>query len=361
MTSGICGFRRFFTLLAALIFSIPLSFPQDFGSLIKSRLPHISASGGVTVIPFDNWASGSFNQLMSVINPISAGELDKLLDIHMDATATTIYEGDLWFKRLGLTMGFKVNVDDNFIGRISRLMGYLGYRNTSIRLQTSRLRGSLSWDPSHPVAGMPNTTDFDNRFITVDLLYYPKSPGSDFYFGVGYQSYELPTQIECLVLNPAGSIVYGRHVYQPDMKFRIYSFLFGFDTLKSAFMEVPSLTNTGDGFGFWAATQDRFGGGMSRISDETEAWIEAANPGRFLRDNNQIIMMVDYNLTLGVRWTGNRGPVRIGAGLGYNVGGQVIMAMSSSWGPITRQNQVDASPDLFLFHHGVIFTLSASF
>ena len=278
----------------------------------------------------------------------------------MDATATTIYEGDLWFKKLGLTMGFKVNVDDNFIGKFNRLMGYLGYHNFTIRLQTSRLLGTLNWDPSHPVAEMPPAADFDNRFVTVDLLYYPKSQGSDFYYGAGYQSYELPTQLETLVLNLSGEIVYGNHVYQPDMKFRIYSFLFGFDTLQSAFSGVPSLMNTGAGFGFWAATQDRFGGGLSRISDEAEGWIETANPGRFLRDNDQIIMMVDYNLTLGVRWTGNWGPVRIGAGLGYNAGGQVILAMSSKWGPITRQDQVDASPNLYLVHHGVILKVSAS-
>ena len=350
---------RFLAVSAFLVFLSTGAAAQDLKYLAKTYLPDISASGGVSLIPYDNWVSGNFNQFMSVINPISAGELKKLVDIEMDTTATTIYEGDLWFKKLGLTTGFKVNVDDNFIGKFNRVMGYLGYHDFSIRLQTSRLKGTLDWSGS-AVAGMPESADFDNRFITVDLLYYPKKQGSDFYFGLGYMSYELPTQIECLVLNSSKEIIYGKDVYQPDMKFRTYSFLFGFDTLQSAFMGTPSLMNTGDGFGFWAATQDRAGGGLSRISDETETWIEEANPGRFLRDNDQIIMMVDYNLTLGLRWTGDLGPVRLGAGVGYNLGGQVIMAMSSSWGPITRTDQVDASPNLYLAHHGVILKLTAS-
>lgn len=350
----------FFAVSAFIVFFSAGAAAQDLKYLAKTYFPDISASGGVSLIPYDNWVSGNFNQFMSVVNPISAGELKKLVDIEMDATATTIYEGDLRFRKLGLTAGFKVDVDDNFIGKLNRVMGYLGYQAFSLRLQTSRLRGTLDWNGS-AVAGMPDSADFDNRFVTVDLLYYPQKQGSDFYFGLGYMSYELPTQIECLVVSGAtGEIVYGNDVYQPDMKFRTYSFLFGFDTLQSAFMGTPSLLNSGDGFGFWAATQDRFGGGMSRISEETETWVETANPGRFLRDNDQIIMMVDYNLTLGVRWTGDLGPVRLGAGAGYNLGGQVIIAMSSSWGPITRTDQVDASPNLYLAHHGVILKLTAS-
>jgi len=112
----------------------------DLKNLTGTCLPDISASGSITVIPVDSWSSGNFNQLMSVINPLSPGKIKKLADIEMDSTATTIYEGDLWFKKTGLSMGLKVNVDDNFIGKFNRFMGYLGYHNYSIRLQTSRLK-----------------------------------------------------------------------------------------------------------------------------------------------------------------------------------------------------------------------------
>jgi hypothetical protein len=351
---------RLFAFSALAFFISAGAAAQDLKNLVMLYLPDISASGGVSLIPYDNWISGNFNQFMSVVNPTSPGELEKLVDIDMDTTATTIYEGDLLFRRVGLALGFKVDVGDNLIGRLNRVMGYLGYRAFSVRYQASRLRGTLGWN-GPAVSGMPASADFNNRFVTADLLYYPKSQGSDFYFGLGYMSYELPTQIGCLVLSgTTGEIIYGQDVYQPDMRFRTYSFLFGMDTLQSAFLGVPSLMNTGDGFGFWAATQDRFGGGMARISEEAETWIETANPGRFLRDNDQIIMMVDYNLTLGLRWTGDLGAIRLGMGLGYNVGGQVIMAMSSSWGPITRSDQVDASPNLYLAHHGAILKLTAS-
>ncbi len=349
----------FVTVLLSLLFSAGAA-AQNLKDLAGTCLPDISVSGSITVIPVDSWSSGNFNQLMSVINPFSPGEIQKLADIKMDSTATTIYEGDLWFKKTGLSMGLKMNVDDNFIGKFNRFMGYLGYHNYSIRLQTSRLKGTLTWDPDYFVTDMPNRSSFDNSFITVDLLYYPRTKTSDFYYGIGYTSYELPVHLECLILNTESEIIYGNHVYQPDMKFSIYSLLFGFDTLQAAFMQVESLMNTGDGFGPWMATQDRFGVGFSTISDEAQNWIENANPGRYLYDNNQFTMMVDYNLTVGARWIGNAGPIRLGAGLGYNIGGQTVTAVSSSFGPITRMDQVSASPDLYLFHHGVIFKLSTS-
>ena len=349
----------FITMLIFLLVSAGAA-AQDLKDLTQTYLPDISASGSITIIPVDSWSSGSFNQLMSVINPLSPGEIQKLVNIDMDSTATTIYEGDLWFKNSGLSMGLKVDVDDNFIGKFKRFMGYLGYHNFSIRLQSSQLRGTLTWDPEFSVPDMPDRSSFDNSFITVDLLHYPRAKTSEFYYGIGYTSYELPVTLECLVLNAEGEIIYGNAVYQPDMKFSIYSFLFGFDTLQSAFMQVESKMNTGDGFGAWIATQDRFGGGFSTISDEAQMWIENANPARYLFDSRQFTMMVDYSLTIGARWVGNTGPVRLGAGLGYTIGGQTITAVSSAFEPISRMDQVDSSPDLFLFHHGVIFKLSTS-
>ncbi len=356
--------RRFFVFLTntvAFLFLVAgaLSAGEDASRDAEGQ-PSFSASGGCSIIPFDSWLSGNFSQFMSVVNPSSPGELKKLLDIHMDATATTIYEGDLFFRKIGLSFGLKVDVDDNFIGKFNRFLGYVGYDDYSIRVQTSRLRGTLDWHGSVAGGLVPSSASFDNRFYTVDLLYYPASPGSQFYFGIGYTSYELPTQLECLVVNSAGEIVYGNQAYQPDMRFRIYSFLFGFDTLRSSFMGVDSFMNSGDGLGLWIATQDRFGGGVSRISDEARTWIEALNPGRSLYDRDQIVMMVDYLFTLGVRWTGGLGPARLGLGLGYNVGGQVIMGMSSKFKAISETDQVDASPNLYLAHHGVIFRLSAS-
>lgn len=349
----------FVTVLLSLLVSAGAA-AQDLKDLTRNYLPDISASGSITIIPVDSWSSGNFNQLMSVINPLSPGEIQKLANIDMDSTATTIYEGDLWFKNSGLSMGLKVDVDDNFIGKFKRFMGYLGYRNFSIRLQSSQLKGTLTWDPEFSVPDMPNTSSFDNSFITVDLLYYPRAKTSDFYYGIGYTSYELPVHLECLILNTDSEIIYANHVYQPDMKFSIYSFLFGFDTLQAAFMQVKSPMNTGDGFGSWIATQDRFGVGFSTISSEAQLWIENANPGRNLYDNSQFTMMVDYSLTIGARWIGNIGPIRFGMGIGYTIGGQTITAVSSSFGPITRTDQVSASPDLYLFHHGVIFKLSTS-
>ncbi|MDY7028307.1 MAG: hypothetical protein SVR04_08430 [Spirochaetota bacterium] len=283
------------------------------------------------------------------------------LSLDMERTACTTYEGDLFLKKLRLTLGLSVDVDDNLIGKFNRLMGYVNYEGFSLRVQSSTLRGTAEWN-GEAVAGMPGEYVFDNPLVSVDLLRYTDRDGID-YFGIGYTSYRLPVQLDCLIYDTTRGEVWWAPqgaVYQPDMAFGIYSLLFGVDTLHEAFAMTGIMASM-QGFRPWMATQDRVGVGLSHISDEARTWVETANSvdtPRTLWSTEQIAMLVDYDLTLGMQWVGDLGQLRLGFGIGFNIGGQVVMCITPR-APV-EAGYVDASPSLYIFHYGPILRAVAS-
>jgi len=328
--------------------SVPVS-PSSVESAVESA---ISTSGSFSIIPIDTWGSGDFDALCDTwfgdITPRT-----NQMSVSMDQTATTTYEGDLFFRKLRLKVGLNVDVDNNFIGKLNRLMGYINYSGFTLRVQTSELRGTAHWTGAL-VGDMQTETQFDNPFVSVDLLYYRKNDSS-MYYGIGYTSYRLPVQLDCLTYSDAKQEVWwasGGSVYQPDMAFHIYSALFGVDTLHGAFGGSGAFS--GQGFSIWMSTQDRAGAGLSYISDKAKSWVEEKNGGLPLWSAEQIAMLVDYYLTLGVQWVGDLGPVRLGLGLGFNLGGQTVICITPK-GPVDDKH-VDASPSVYLFHYGPILT-----
>jgi hypothetical protein len=344
---GKCLGRLAATLVALTGLAAPLgSQALPSMSAIESA---ISTSGSFSIIPIDTWGSGDFNALGD--KWFENGNTPRVneMSIAMNQTATTIYEGDLFFKKLSLKIGMDVDVDNNFIGKLNRIMGYVNYSGFTLRVQRSELQGTTTWTGS-PVSGMPDNSSFDNTYLSIDLLHYRHNWSGD-YWGIGYTSYMLPVQIDCLVYDTARQeIWYGHDVYEPDMAFQIYSVLLGFDTLQAAFVDSSS---TRQGLGFWATSQDRAGAGISTLSDQTVGWVEAANPGLSIWSSEQIAMLVDYDLTLGLQLVRTLGPVRMGFGLGFNIGGQMILCITPK-GPVDAAH-VDASPAFYLYHYGPIF------
>jgi hypothetical protein len=329
--------------------------PVSPSSIVQAAESAISTSGSFSIIPIDSWASGDYDALADEFFGYDTPRTNQM-SVSMDETATTTYAGDLFFRKLRLKVGLKVDVDDNFIGKLNRFMGYVNYSGFTLRVQTSRLRGTAYWE-GDPVAGMPAQSDFDNPFVSVDLLHYWKDDAS-MYYGLGYTSYRLPVQLDCLTYDTSRGEVwwayygdYNVSFYQPDMAFHIYSVLFGIDTLHGAFAGKGPFS--WQGFGLWMWTQDRAGAGLSYISDETKDVIQTAY-GKPLWSATQIAMLVDYNLTLGVQWVGDLGRARLALGLGYNVGGQIVVCITPK-GPVDAEH-VDASPSVYLVHHGPMFT-----
>ncbi len=320
---------------------------------LGALVPDISTMGSFSIVPRDAWSSGDFMALSDSLFGDPSTPRDTQMRVSMDQTASTTYEGDLFLKKLRLKLGLNVDIDNNFIGKLDRLMGYVNYDGFTLRVQTSTLRGTANWSGS-TVLDMPTQSAFDNSFVGVDLLYYRQTGGID-YFGIGYTSYHLPVQLDCLVYSPAaGQVAKGIDSYQDDMSFQIYSILFGLDTLRESFTRTGTFASM-QGLSLWMATQDRAGAGLSYISDKARSWVEAANGGRRLWSATQIAMLVDYNLTVGLQWVRSYGPVRLGLGLGYNLGGQVVLCITPK-GPVDDVNRVDASPSFYLFHSGPIFT-----
>ena len=270
---------------------------QSFQNILSDIEPLITTSGSFSIVPIDTWGSGDFEAFTDSLFGYSTPRVSQMY-VSMDQTASTTYEGDLFFRKLRLKVGLDVDVDNNFVGKLNRLMGYIDYEGFTLRVQNSTLRGTAVWTGTK-VPGMPSQTSFDNSYTSVDLLYYTKNGGLD-YFGIGYTSYQLPVQLDCLVYNAArGSVWWAptSTVYQPDMAFHIYSLLLGLDTLHQAFVRTGYLSGE-QGFGIWMATQDRAGGGLSYISDQAKAWVQQANNNLTLWSAEQIAMLVDYDLIL---------------------------------------------------------------
>ncbi len=324
---------------------------QPLQAAERSLVSWLSTTGSFSIVPIDTWGSGDFDALNDAMWGYDTPRLNQLT-IDMDQTASTTYEGELFFKKLRLKVGLNVDVDDNLIGRLNRFMGYINYDGFTLRVQTSELRGTAIWTGAN-LPGMPFEYPFDNPFISVDLLYYKQSGGID-YFGAGYTSYRLPVQLTILTYSTVEDSVWWADqstAYQPDMAFHIYSVLFGLDTLQEAFSRSGTFAQM-QGLTVWMATQDRAGVGLSYISDEAKSWIEAANGNLPLWSATQIAMLVDYNLILGAQWVGDLGPVRLGLGLGFEIGGQMVTCITPK-GPVDSAH-VDASPSFYLFHYGPI-------
>jgi len=293
----------------------------------------INTIAGISVIPSTNWKSGQF---------ISR---EDYLNLDFDATQFTSYEGSIWHKS-GLSLGVQAEVDGNAVGRLQKILGYLGYKKFMLRMQSGDLRGKATWN-GPATAGQPSSVDFESKFSSVDLLMWGKA---EFFYGVGYASYEIPMQVNTEVLNSAGQIVYGREVYDDAVPVKSYAFLFGFDTMQSA------LRNDQEGFGFWAYTQDRVGVGTVELSNKAVTRAETANPGRKAMSTSLFSGMVDYDLTLGIYWIKKISKSTLSLGTGYSFSGETVLPFGG--GQLTNSTQIRLAPIPYLLRHGLVLKAS---
>jgi hypothetical protein len=327
-------------------------------------IDYFSSYGSFAILPYNNWASGDWDAFSDELFGYNTPRVNQF-KVDMAQTANTIYEGGLFYKKLNLGLGTALKTDNNFIGQINQFMGFLNINVFEVRIEYSRLKGTARWlGDSTRLGSLPPSVDFDNQLLNIDLLYdisiSPQDPFS-LYIGLGYSSYNLPVQINCLIYDEQRDSVWWAPVvsfYQPDMKFSVYSFLLGFDTMKDALFR-RGILGTFEGFSLWAWTQDRFGVGSSKISDPVKQAVEAANDGRTLWSASQIAMMVDYNLTLGIQYVKHIDRFHVGLGIGYNIGGQTVTCITPK-GPV-QSGYVDASPSIYLVHYGPMIKGSISF
>ncbi|MFQ3547670.1 MAG: hypothetical protein SNJ56_04975 [Termitinemataceae bacterium] len=343
----------FLTVLTAF-FSIGITHlaAQDtlYTAARDSIFDYLSTYGSLTILPYNNWASGDYDSWSDSFWGYNTPRVNQFR-VDMEQTTTTIYEGGLFFKKLNLGLGAAFKTDNNLIGVINQALGFLQFKAFEARIEFSRLTGTAHWLGSD--IGLPTTQRFDNQLLNIDLIYYTKTAPIGLYFGIGYSSYSLPVQINCLSYSTYYDSVWWAPVvsfYQPDMKFQIYSGILGFDTLRDALVQ-HGLSAEMPAFLPWVWTQDRFGVGTASINNEIQSIIEEKNQ-LTLWSENQIAMLVDYNFTLGLQYVKHWNRLHVGVGIGYNIGGQTVTCITSK-GPV-QSGYVDASPSVYLVHHGLM-------
>ncbi|MBL0059352.1 MAG: hypothetical protein IPP35_09635 [Elusimicrobia bacterium] len=277
------------------------------------------------------------------------------LSLDFDNTAFTRVEGTLCEKKLGLSAGVNVDLDNNEVGEVNRITGYLGLKKTYLRVQTGRLRGVASWDGALGT-GQTDTVAFDNTFNHVDLLYWlqPKKMRTPLYFGLGYTSLKMPVEMQTMTTpGKKENQVLGTPVFDPDFQGRFYDLLFGFDTFASSMLYEDSMEAKMKvkGFGIFFATEDRAGLGQIRVGKDALAAASQLNGNRQPVDDKLFSGWIEYNVSMGLSWTGRLGQGRLSLGAGYEFMGATAVSFG---GGASSPTEVGLDPRAELMRYGPV-------
>jgi hypothetical protein len=232
----------------------------------------------------------------------------------------------------------------------------LGFKRAFIRIQTGKVSGTANWTGG----SIPNYISpfpFDYRYTNIDLLMNLKSKlymGMS-YIGLGYTSMKVPIQVNTLITKTdQAHQEYGVPVFDREFSIKAYSFLFGMDMMQAEALNkrfvMPRRTKSG--FGFFAATYDKFGLGMSDLTAEAIMKAEEVNPGKKSVGGNLFSSLIEYQLSLGPKWSANIGQSRLIVGLGYEFSGAMVLNFS---GAAKKTTDLGFDPSLFYYRHGVVF------
>jgi hypothetical protein len=303
---------------------------------------HTTSIFGVSMVPQTQWR---------VAENLNATDLH----YDFDSTALTTYEGALATK-WGVKFGASADTDKNVVGKVNRVAGYLGYDNLTLRVQTARLEGTVTWGPP-ALPGLPTQVHFNDRFQNVDLLYiFPVGV----YIGAGYTSFSLPMQFnDGLVTgdNNVGVTPINQDgtVYDPNVTVKYYALLLGVDTMASPLFANDGLNRAMSGWGPMFETQDRIGYGTLTFSPQFVAsentiasrWTPATWGGAIPTLGSSMSGgIIDYEISLGLKYSRMIGSADLAVGAGYYFGGSYFNFQSGDrldtsfyftrYGPILR-------------------------
>ena len=279
------------------------------------------------------------------------------LKYDFDASAMTTWEGSISGKKIPLKLGVNIQFEDNLIGKLYKYSGYLGFKKTFIRIQSGKATGNANWT-GNVIPNYANAFPFDYTYTNIDLLRNlakKSSTGMFWYIGLGYTSLKVPIQVNTLITNSdQAHQEYGVPVFDEEFTIHAYSFLFGWDLMQSEAIEKRFAIARGktSGFGFFAATYDKFGLGMSYLTDAAIKKAEEVNPDRKSVGGDLFSALVEYQLSLGPKWSTNIGKARLIVGVGYEFSGAMVANFS---GAAKNSSDLGYDPSLFYYRHGVIF------
>lgn len=331
--------NKFFLLLVSYVCFINPIFSQDNSENKQDYSPFLL---GVSYVPSNSWG------FYSIIGQ------KQYLKYDFDATSMTTWEGTISGKRLPFKLGINLQFENNLVGKLYKYSGYLGFKRTFIRIQTGKLSGTSDWTGG----AIPNYTSnfpFSSRYTNIDMLMYVKKfLATTSFIGLGYTSLRIPIQVNTLkTATDQAHQEYAVPVFDKDFSIKAYSFLFGFDLIQSEAIlkKSPIGTGTKPGFGFFATTQDRFGLGMCKLTSEAISKAEEVNSGLKSVGGNLFSALVEYQGSMGLKWSTDIGKARLILGVGYEVSGAMVANFS---GAAKKSTDLGFDPSLFYYRHGVI-------
>lgn len=348
--------KRFITfLLLAVIAQNALS--QSKGDTIPPFL-------GITFIPSLNW---------NAFFPTTIHK-DKL-KYNFEQTTLSSYEGSFGIRSIGMRVGLSAQVDDNLIGKIQRYGGYIGLRGFWLKLQGTKMSGSVNWLGSVP-PGFTNYHTFSNNHFTVDLLKSfkkkryidgawkldPTENQFGFYWGIGYTRFSLPV-IMSTMTTPGGreNQIYAVPAFDTLFMAKYYTLGAGFDMLRQFCLtagKYPLIPEIGPlKLALYASTQDKIGFGSGKISNYGKEMSEALNPGKTLVGQNVFSTLIQYNLSVGLRYFFRLKPIFLVIATGYDLEGAAIVNMGAA---ADTNTDLGWDSSLFFLSHGVSFKIYLS-
>lgn len=290
---------------------------------------------GIYFIPLTNW------QFLYIY-----GDERLSYDIQSRSSA---YEVN--FRMWPFSFGTTAAVDDNIIGKISQIMGYVSYERISVKISRSDLRGKGYWSGPYGYDTEPSF-DLHNTVKTIDILYNGDFKLSDaaggptrWYAGLTYTDFDLPLQIYTneYAWNGGG----GEPFYDEHFGGKSYGLTFGINSLKER--------NKPDGWGMLTITQDWFTMGKYSLSDRAVVRGEALNPGYLIGEREATGTYIYNETALGLTWTKNFTSGCITFAVGYDLVWGNLGVFSEGTG--TQPGVLAWTQESFFFRHGIIFAV----
>lgn len=296
---------------------------------------------GVSWVPSNSWG----------VSSIIAQK--QLLKYNFDATSMTAWEGSITGRQMPFRLGVNVQFEDNFIGKLCKFSGYLGFKRTYLRIQTGKISGIATWT-GNVVPNYSSTFPFSYSYSNIDLLLSlsnAKMAGA--FIGIGYTSLKVPIQVNTLITqSDQAHQEYGVPVFEKEFSIKAYSFLFGMDLMQSEAINKKGAISGKTGFGIFAATQDKFGLGMSYLTKETIRKAEEVNPGKESVGGDLFSALLEYQISLGPKWSTKVGNGIFIIGIGYEFSGAMVANFT---GAAKESSDLGYDPSLFYYRHGIVF------
>jgi len=362
MTKRAVGYPIFFLLLLFLVPGFPLA-AQD----VEADENYYAASQKTyTAIKWQPLAMWHFS---------SSGDLD----YSIDPASFTTYHGSFWHKS-GIRLNVDLDVDDNFIGKLHRIVGWLGFKRFSVRASHGSLSGTAHWN-GEEIPGDTEDQRFDSKLTTVELLYdfyFPADPstvvysngvpvyglgttgvGRGTYIGLMYTTVELPVLIgiKSKDKNISTQDIYG------SAKFHNYGVTFGFDNMDGWFMYgIKTESKYTKGFSFWLSSYLSLWLGTVDIPSSSINKLHELNPEIKMSDAAFFSLGIQFDALAGLCYLAWIKKVQVGIALAYEFSGRAIGGSNGSWENKNNTTPVNSvSTGYGYFRHGPVLKIGLSF